>query len=226
MYVVCMCASIYLSIYVVSKKYGETSELCFDNIYFLMPPCKYILRRHNSPLLSNFQECPVGTYKDVDGSDEHLCIPCPLDLLPNRANFIYQRGIFDGLYRFYVPNFSLSLIFNAAIFIAGGVTKYSCPYRCISDKYGMPNCYTPLEELIYTFGGPWPFSVMLSFILFLLALLLSTLRTKLIGSGSYHSSSSIEHHNHHSFPHLLSLSEVLFLYQSLHCLIRSFCGNT
>ncbi|CAJ1928823.1 unnamed protein product [Sphenostylis stenocarpa] len=41
----------------------------------------------------------------------------------------------------------------------GGVTERSCPYKCISDKYRMPNCYTPLEELIYTFGGPWPFSV-------------------------------------------------------------------
>ncbi|XP_057449726.1 uncharacterized protein LOC130740994 isoform X1 [Lotus japonicus] len=127
------------------------------------------------------EECPLGTYKDVDGSDPHLCIPCPLDLLPNRANLIYQRG---------------------------GVTKRSCPYKCISDKYRMPNCYTPLEELIYTFGGPWPFSVMLSLVLLLMALLLSTLRVKLIGSGSYHSSSSTEHHNNHRFPYLLSLSEV------------------
>ncbi|KAF7810029.1 uncharacterized protein G2W53_036772 [Senna tora] len=127
------------------------------------------------------KECPVGTYKDVDGSDEHLCTPCSLDLLPNRANFIYVRG---------------------------GVRKQSCPYECISDKYRMPNCYTPLEELIYTFGGPWPFAVMLSFILLLLALLLSTLRVKLVGSGIYHSASSIEHHSHRHFPHLLSLSEV------------------
>ncbi|KAL1354456.1 uncharacterized protein [Arachis hypogaea] len=126
------------------------------------------------------EECPVGTYKDVDGSDEFLCTPCPLDLLPNRANYIYVRG---------------------------GVTQKDCPYRCISDKYRMPNCYTPLEELIYTFGGPWPFSVMLSLVLLLLALLLSTLRIKLIGSGSYPSSSSIDH-NHHRFPYLLSLSEV------------------
>ncbi|KAE9613113.1 hypothetical protein Lal_00027691 [Lupinus albus] len=127
------------------------------------------------------EECPVGTYKDVDGSDANLCTPCPLDLLPNRANFIYKRG---------------------------GVTERACPYKCISDKYRTPNCYTPLEELIYTFWGPWPFSVMLSFILLLLALLLSTLRIKLIGSGSYHRSNSIEHHNHHHFPYLLSLSEV------------------
>ena len=43
----------------------------------------------------NFQECPIGTYKNVEGSDAHLCTPCSLDLLPNRANFIYVRGIFD-----------------------------------------------------------------------------------------------------------------------------------
>lgn len=57
----------------------------------------------------NFQECPVGTYKDVDGSDAHLCIPCPLDLLPNRANFIYKRGIFDGLTWLYAPYFICSI---------------------------------------------------------------------------------------------------------------------
>ncbi|XP_037491225.1 uncharacterized protein LOC105636485 isoform X1 [Jatropha curcas] len=71
----------------------------------------------------------------------------------------------------------------------------------------MPNCYTPLEELIYTFGGPWPFALILSGFLVLLALLLSTLRIKLVGSGSY-GAHSIEHQSHHHFPHLLSLSEV------------------
>lgn len=96
------------------------------------------------------------------------------------------------------------------LFNAGGVRQKKCPYKCISDKYRMPNCYTPLEELIYTFGGPWPFAVMLSFILLLLALLLSTLRVKLVGSHIYHSASSIEHDSHHHFPYLLSLSEVLF----------------
>ncbi|XP_062073787.1 uncharacterized protein LOC133778004 [Humulus lupulus] len=127
------------------------------------------------------RECPIGTYKDTDGSDDNLCVPCSLDLLPSRAEFIYMRG---------------------------GVTKPSCPYKCISDKYRMPNCYTPLEELLYTFGGPWPFSVLLSCILVLLATLLNTLRIKFIGSGSYNSAGSIQHHSHHHFPYLLSLSEV------------------
>ncbi|XP_011018659.1 PREDICTED: uncharacterized protein LOC105121628 isoform X1 [Populus euphratica] len=127
------------------------------------------------------KECPLGTFKDVDGSDESLCIPCSLDLLPNRANFIHVRG---------------------------GVSQPSCPYKCISDKYRMPNCYTPLEELVYTFGGPWPFALILSFLLVLLALLLSTVRVKLVGSGSCYGASSVEHQSHHHFPHLLSLSEV------------------
>ncbi|KAK9266889.1 hypothetical protein L1049_027148 [Liquidambar formosana] len=126
-------------------------------------------------------ECPIGTYKDVVGSDACLCTPCSLELLPNRADFIYVRG---------------------------GVTQPSCPYKCVSDKYRMPNCYTPLEELMYTFGGPWPFSLLLSCMLVLLALLLSMLRIKLVGSGSYHSANSIEHNTHNHFPYLLSLSEV------------------
>lgn len=91
---------------------------------------------------------------------------------------------------------------------AGGVSQPSCPYECISDKYRMPNCYTPLEELVYTFGGPWPFGLLLSFLLVLLALLLSSLRMKLIGSGSSYATNSIEQQHHHHFPHLLSLSEV------------------
>ncbi|KAJ8755136.1 hypothetical protein K2173_018934 [Erythroxylum novogranatense] len=126
------------------------------------------------------QECPVGTYKDTDGSDKNLCTPCLLELLPSRANFVYVRG---------------------------GVTKAPCPYKCISNKYKMPNCYTPLEELMYTFGGPWQFALFLSCLLLLLALLLSLLRMKLVEPGLY-CSSSIEHQNHHHFPHLLSLSEV------------------
>ncbi|VFQ66404.1 unnamed protein product [Cuscuta campestris] len=127
-------------------------------------------------------ECPVGTYKTDEGSDPLLCTACPLEFLPSRADFIYIRG---------------------------GVTQSPCPYKCISDKYRMPNCYTPLEELIYTFGGPWPFSLLLSCIVIILSILLSTLRKKLIGPGfSHQTSNSINHHGNHHFPYLLSLSEV------------------
>nr|DAD18250.1 TPA_asm: hypothetical protein HUJ06_019713 [Nelumbo nucifera] len=127
-------------------------------------------------------ECPVGTYKDIEGSDVSLCIPCSLEYLPHRAEFIYVRG---------------------------GVTQPSCPYKCVSDKYRMPNCYTPLEELVYTFGGPWTFALTLSFILVLLTLLLTTLRIKLVGPDyPYHTADSMEHHNHHQLPYLLSLAEV------------------
>lgn len=127
-------------------------------------------------------ECPVGTYKDVVGSNASLCTACSLELLSYRADFIYVRG---------------------------GVSQPSCPYKCISDKYRMPNCFTPLEELIYMFGGPWLFSLLLSCILVLLALLLSSLRIKLVGSDCIcHSLNSIEQRSHHHLPHLLSLSEV------------------
>lgn len=93
---------------------------------------------------------------------------------------------------------------------SGGVSQPFCPYKCISDKYRMPNCYTPLEELMYTFGGPWPFVLLLSCILVLLALLLSALRIKLVGSSPAYREHSIEHHSHHHFPYLLSLSEVQY----------------
>uniref|UniRef100_M8BGT4 DUF8003 domain-containing protein n=1 Tax=Aegilops tauschii TaxID=37682 RepID=M8BGT4_AEGTA len=36
-------------------------------------------------------ECPVGTYKNVAGSNSSLCTPCSLNALPNRADFIYVR---------------------------------------------------------------------------------------------------------------------------------------
>ncbi|KAK1262274.1 hypothetical protein QJS04_geneDACA008723 [Acorus gramineus] len=127
-------------------------------------------------------ECPVGTYKDVDGSDPSLCAPCLFEQLPHRASFVYVRG---------------------------GVTQSSCPYKCLSDKYRMPNCYTPLEELIYTFGGPWPFALLLLLTSVVLSLILSALRIKLIESDfTSRAANSIGHHRHHSFPSLLSLAEV------------------
>ncbi|XP_068650763.1 uncharacterized protein [Aristolochia californica] len=127
-------------------------------------------------------ECPVGTYKDVEGSGPSLCIPCSLELIPRRAYFVYVRG---------------------------GVAQSSCPYKCVSEKYRMPNCYTPLEDLIYTFGGPWPFAILVTFTLVFLSVLLSALRTKLVGSGyTYQATNSFERHDPHSFPYLLSLAEV------------------
>ncbi|KAK9716251.1 hypothetical protein RND81_06G221200 [Saponaria officinalis] len=128
-------------------------------------------------------ECPVGTFKDVEGSDEHLCTPCPIELLPHRAELVYVRG---------------------------GVSQPACPYRCISDKYRMPRCFTPLEELMYTFGGPWTFSLLLVFCLISLGLLLNILRMKLVGSNSgYRSTYSFEQDGRdYRSPHLLSLSEV------------------
>ncbi|MCO5593740.1 hypothetical protein L7F22_047757 [Adiantum nelumboides] len=130
------------------------------------------------------KECPVGFYKEEHGSDASLCKPCSVARLPQRANFTYVRG---------------------------GVTYSACPYKCVSDKYRMPYCYTPLQELIYTFGGPWVFGLILAALLVLLALVLSVARVKLIGteepSGPVATPPGA--HNDHSVPFLESLNEVL-----------------
>ncbi|KAL8107077.1 uncharacterized protein LOC141670433 [Apium graveolens] len=123
------------------------------------------------------EECPVGTYKDVEGSNSSLCTPCSAVFHPGRASFVYVRG---------------------------GAVHSSCPYRCISDKYRMPNCYKPFEELLYTFGGPWPFALLWSTVIVLLASSLNTLRIKLVGSDFSHQNENSDEHS----PHLLSLSEV------------------
>ncbi|XP_010321128.2 uncharacterized protein [Solanum lycopersicum] len=130
------------------------------------------------------QECPIGTYKNVSGSDRSLCAKCPSHELPHRALYIPTRG---------------------------GVTDTPCPYKCISDRYHMPRCYTALEELIYTFGGPWLFGCLLFSLLMLLALVLSVARIK-FGSGDElpgpvpaRRGSPIDR----SFPFLESLNEVL-----------------
>ncbi|CAA7026215.1 unnamed protein product [Microthlaspi erraticum] len=125
-------------------------------------------------------ECPIGTYKNVEGSDKSLCTPCPPESLPSRAKFVYVRG---------------------------GVSEPFCPYKCVSDKYRLPNCYTPLEELVYTFGGPLPFALLLSCAVVVLGLLLSTLSSRLL-ILSFYGSNSIENQSSHCLPHLLSLSEV------------------
>ncbi|KAH7294748.1 hypothetical protein KP509_27G016400 [Ceratopteris richardii] len=130
------------------------------------------------------KECPIGYYKDEDGSDASLCKPCSVERLPQRANFTYVRG---------------------------GVTFSNCPYKCISDKYRMPYCYTPLQELIYTFGGPWIFGLILIGLLVLLALVLSVARVKLIGTDEFSGPAPTPPGAHidHSLPFLESLNEVL-----------------
>ncbi|KAK7262686.1 hypothetical protein RJT34_30262 [Clitoria ternatea] len=63
-------------------------------------------------------EYPVGTYKNVSGSDRALCHDCPPQGLPHRALYIPVRG---------------------------AVAETPCLYKCISDRYHMPNCYTSAE---------------------------------------------------------------------------------
>ncbi|XP_010526074.1 PREDICTED: uncharacterized protein LOC104803741 [Tarenaya hassleriana] len=130
------------------------------------------------------EACPTGTFKNVTGSDRALCHRCPPSDLPHRAVYVTVRG---------------------------GIAETPCPYRCISDRYHMPNCYTTLEELIHTFGGPWLFGVLLIVVLLLLALVFSVARMKFVsvdespGNAPAHHGSQIDH----SLPFLESLNEVM-----------------
>ncbi|CAM8961294.1 unnamed protein product [Rhodiola kirilowii] len=130
------------------------------------------------------EECPPGTYKNVTGSDQSLCRQCPANELPRRASYITVRG---------------------------GIAETPCPYKCVSERYHMPHCYTTLEELIYTFGGPWFFSLLLVGALVLLALVLSVARMKYVGVDELSSTAPTHPGSHidHSFPFLESLNEVL-----------------
>ncbi|CAA0814301.1 Unknown protein [Striga hermonthica] len=130
------------------------------------------------------RECPLGTYKNVTGSNGDLCRDCPPQELPHRAMYIAVRG---------------------------GVMETPCPYKCISERYRMPHCYTALEELIYTFGGPWLFGFILFSLLIILAVVLSVARMKFAGGDELpglvpsRRCSTIDR----SFPFLESLNEVL-----------------
>ncbi|XP_062230954.1 uncharacterized protein LOC133928568 isoform X2 [Phragmites australis] len=130
------------------------------------------------------KECPSGTYKNITGSSKSLCSPCPPNELPHRAVYISVRG---------------------------GVAETPCPYKCVSDRYHMPHCFTALEELIYTFGGPWFFGLLLSGLLVLLALVLSIARMKFVGTDELPGPAPTQHSSQidHSFPFLESLNEVL-----------------
>lgn len=74
----------------------------------------------------------------------------------------------------------------------------------------MPLCFTTLEELIYTFGGPWLCGLLLFCILFISACVLSVARMKFVstddlsGPTPTHPGSQIDH----SLPFLESLNEV------------------
>ncbi|KAK9060790.1 hypothetical protein SSX86_021496 [Deinandra increscens subsp. villosa] len=131
------------------------------------------------------EECPLGTYKNVSGSERSLCYDCPSLDLPHRAIFTPVRG---------------------------GVTDIPCPYKCVSERHHMPHCYTTFEELVYTFGGPWLFGFMLLSLLVLFALVLSVARVKLIGGDEISSLMPARHGGlqlDRSVPFLESLNEVL-----------------
>lgn len=103
--------------------------------------------------------------------------------------------------------------------LTGGVTETPCPHKCISDRYHMPNCNTAFEELVYTFGGPWVFGLLLLGLLILLALVLSVARMKYVGGDDIPALVAARHGTriNHSFPFLESLNEV---YYDLPCAIH------
>lgn len=74
----------------------------------------------------------------------------------------------------------------------------------------MPHCYTTLEELVYTFGGPWLFGLILLVLLILLALVLSVARMKYVGGDELPTLVPAPRASRiaHSFPFLESLNEV------------------
>jgi hypothetical protein len=86
----------------------------------------------------------------------------------------------------------------------------------MSDRYRMPHCYTALEELIYTFGGPWLFGLFLSGLLILLALVLSVARMKFVGTDELPGPAPTQQGSQidHSFPFLESLNEVLHTFSA------------
>lgn len=109
------------------------------------------------------------------------------------------------------------------LFFTGGVVDTPCPYKCISDRYHMPHCYTALEELIYTFGGPWLFGFILVILLILLALVLSVARMKFVNAdelpGLVPTRRGLQIDR--SFPFLESLNEVHHIPISLLCHVVS-----
>lgn len=109
---------------------------------------------------------------------------CPSHELPHRATYVAVRG---------------------------GVADTPCPYKCISERYRMPHCYTALEELIYTFGGPWLFGFILLSLLVLLGLVLSVARMKFVSGDELPALVPARHglQIDRSFPFLESLNEVL-----------------
>lgn len=97
----------------------------------------------------------------------------------------------------------------------------------------MPHCYTALEELIYTFGGPWLFCLLLLGLLILLALVLSVARMKFVGVDELPGPAPTQHGSQidHSFPFLESLNEVsnkclFIIWEIVICILVSYLSFT
>jgi hypothetical protein len=95
----------------------------------------------------------------------------------------------------------------------------------------MPNCYTAFEELVYTFGGPWFFGLILLGLLIVLALVLSVARMKYVAVDDLPALAPARNDTrlNHSFPFLESLNEVhnqLFPYEFHSYMLPLGLGST
>lgn len=88
---------------------------------------------------SILQECPVGTFKNVSGSDRALCLPCPPNELPRRATYITVRGILvfyinEGWSLFFcwldLEAWNSDFLFVPCLYMYIYIYKYVCIYVC------------------------------------------------------------------------------------------------
>lgn len=107
------------------------------------------------------QECPVGTYKDAEGSDPSLCKPCPLERLPTRAKFVYVRGIATVMLHLFHRLVSICL--DLLLFACANLLQVELPSQIVLINASLTNigrqsathllrsCYIHLED-----PGPLP----------------------------------------------------------------------
>jgi len=84
-----------------------------------------------------------------------------------------------------------------------------------------------VEDLIYTLGGPWLFTLLLSVVMVVLALVLSVARMKLVGNDDFSGPAPTPNGAliDHSFPFLESLNEVrpLFIIIIYYLITTVYC---
>uniref|UniRef100_A0A803L5S1 DUF8003 domain-containing protein n=1 Tax=Chenopodium quinoa TaxID=63459 RepID=A0A803L5S1_CHEQI len=109
-------------------------------------------------------ECPIGTFKDIDGSDEQLCSPCPQETLPHRAEFIYVRGLLLNLLR--IKLVGSSSVCHSTYSFEQRSFDYQYPHLLSLSEVKGPNRAEETQSHVYrmyfagpnTFREPWHLS--------------------------------------------------------------------